>query len=121
MSGITDQYWNWNQLLDFIELGTVVPVVGRELLWTEIRGEPQDVYQHIATRLSTELDVGPPSHTTADPVSDVVQRYLATRQDPAWPYAVVFKLVRDLSSIEPPESLLKLAEIGFPLLVSTTF
>jgi len=112
----------WNQLLDFIDAGTVVPVLGRELLRTEIGGRQQDIYSYLASRLAIELGVEPPqADTPGDPVSQVAHRYLATRQDPAWPYAVVFRLVKQLAGVEPPSALRKLAEIGFPLLISTTF
>ena len=51
MTGGTDRHWN--QLLDYIEAGRVVPVLGRELLWTEIKGKRQNVYSERRKSVAT--------------------------------------------------------------------
>jgi hypothetical protein len=49
---MTAEDWQWNQLLDYIEEGLVIPVVGRELLWATIAGGIRYVPEHLA-RLAT--------------------------------------------------------------------
>jgi hypothetical protein len=51
--------WLWNQLLDYIEEGLVIPVVGRELLWSNIADELRYVPAHLAREFASRAGIEP--------------------------------------------------------------
>lgn len=109
----------WDQLLPLLEEKRVIPVVGRDLLTIEVDGRPVDLYEHLARRLATRLELPGPAPAT---LNELACRYLADRR----PLEEIYPaLKRELGPLEQgalPEPLLKLAEIGwFKLYVSTTF
>jgi hypothetical protein len=117
-----DVDWQWNQLLDYIESGQVVPVVGRDLLWTTREGHRQHMPFSVACQLATRAGVDPPEPSDADPINVVVERFLAVpKRGRNWPYTAVSQLARELDAVDPPESLRKLAQVPFRLFVSTTW
>lgn len=116
-----DARWQWNRLLDHVEHYRVVPVVGRELLHTEIDGQVQHVPTYLAKRIADYCGLDWSPDPTADPISSVVQHYLTLhRDDVTWPYTYLHKLVRELDRTPVPPALKKLAGIPFPLFISTT-
>ncbi len=118
-----DREWQWNQLLDYIEAGLVVPVVGRELLWTDIDGERRYVPAYLARKFCARSSVtwGEDLDDDADPLGSVVQRFLSNNsRNRSWPYTFVSQLTRELESTPPPAAFIKLAQIPFALFVSTT-
>ena len=58
----------WDQLLQFIEEGRVVPIVGQDLLVCEIDGQTTLLYPYLAAQLADYLGVpaDPPSPRFAD-------------------------------------------------------
>ena len=122
MSDEVDLDWRWNQLLDYIEAGLVIPIVGRELLWTEVGDTPTYVPDYLAQQLSARA--GLPNDTkaddTTDPIGPVVERYLRSHAGRNWPYIAFSRLTRELEDTPWPSAFTKLAELPFWLYVSAT-
>src|SRR5688572_6108537 len=98
----------WHQLLDCIEAGIVVPVVGRELLWTTIDSQKQYVPALLARELAGHLGLTVPEDAGADPVNAVVHAFLKEdRKTRHWPYVKIAALTAELNKMPVPESLLK--------------
>ena len=122
-AGLCSEFKNyqWGQLLLNIANGTVVPVIGPELLTIEHQGREVNLYRYVAEQLANELELDI-SLSEDDSVSDVVTHYMSrpnsTRGDV---YYVIWSILRGLKCA-PPKPLTQLAEIeGFRLFISTTF
>ena len=116
-----DVEWKWNQLLDYIEAGLVVPLVGRELLWTTIDGEARSVPAYLARKLAERARMEWTGSGDPDPINSVVQQILASGTTKRhWHYTSLSQLLKDLEPTAPPAAFLKLAELPFRLFVSTT-
>ncbi len=111
----------WDDLLSFIEERRVIPIVGPELLKITSGDRPQLLYDVLAERLATRLNVDShelPEHYT---LNDVVCRFLANRGRREEAYVRLRGVLKDLE-VEPPAALRQLAAItDFDLFVSTTF
>jgi hypothetical protein len=112
---------DWETLISSIELSSVVPVLGPELLVVPDGDRQVPLYRLIAERLAARLDLKPQWRDGAE-LNDTVCCYLDTN-----PRAVVEDLYSEINSIlrtlelAPPDSLIKLADIaGFDLFVTTT-
>jgi hypothetical protein len=73
----------WDLLLDSIDSGSVVPIVGRDLLTTS-PDAPETLYDVIATRLAKKLQVPPEvaATTTTSPLNAVASHYILGGGDP---------------------------------------
>ncbi len=111
----------WDDLLSFIEERRVIPIVGPELLKVTSGDRTQLLYDVLAERLATRLNVDShelPEHYT---LNDVVCRFLTNRGRREEAYVRLRGVLKDLE-IEPPPALRQLAAItDFDLFVSTTF
>jgi hypothetical protein len=47
----------WEQLLDFIEDGRVIPIIGPELLMLDINGKMTSLYTYLAEQLAGRLQI----------------------------------------------------------------
>lgn len=122
---MNDDSKQWSKLLQSIAKGVVIPIVGRDLLLVEIEGKSQLLYEYLAKRLATELEVedcGPCSS-----IDQVVAAYLnASRRNSRDDVNVkTFEILSDLrdaqGQLPVPEPLRKLAAIEpLRLFVSTT-
>ena len=119
---------DWDKLLINIEAGTVIPIIGRDLLYVSPDGKEQPVllYNYIATRLLEELGKDVPQiskepladHTLNDAVG-ICMRHGRNHFDICYSILEVLKQVSDWPA---PVPLQQLAEItDFQLFVSTTF
>ena len=111
----------WDQLLQFIDEGRVIPVLGPELLRVEINGQNVLLYHYLAERLAQRLQLTPEPEDT---LNAVVCRYLAQDRDNQREdiYPALKQAMPPLSEFKLPESLLKLAAIQpFKLFVTTCF
>jgi hypothetical protein len=119
---------DWDKLLINIEAGTVIPIIGRDLLYVSPDGKKQPVllYNYIATRLLEELGKEVPQlsrepttdHTLNDAVG-ICMRHGRNHFDICYSILEVLKQVSDWPA---PVPLRQLAEItDFQLFVSTTF
>ncbi|MEW6266584.1 MAG: toll/interleukin-1 receptor domain-containing protein [Thermodesulfobacteriota bacterium] len=116
----SDQYF-WDDLIQFIEEKSVIPIIGPELLTLEIDGRTTTVYQHLGGLLADSLRVprdGLPAEFT---LSDVILAYLGT---PGSRREFMYRRMRSILTDTPlptPEPLRRLAGIGaFNLFVTTT-
>lgn len=112
----------WDELLDTIEDGKVVPVLGHELLEATVDGVPTTLQQLLAARLVTArgLNVELRRHfELADAVAAMLEQ---PRVRPDDSYPQVNRLMRALAPPFPlPDALLKLAAIRpLDLFVTTT-
>lgn len=111
----------WDELLQLVEEGRVVPIVGRDLLQVTIDGEQVFLDRWLAGQLADALGVTP-EDTTRTSLNTVASQYLAQGGEPEKIYNRVHKLLRSRTDIPIPPPLEKLAGIGpFKLFVSTTF
>ena len=111
----------WERLLQYIEDGTVIPVVGQELLTIDKGGIAVPFYDELALRLAERLTVTFPAAAPREPLNWVTSRFLEGGGEPERIYSELQRIVRKLGSLTPSPSLQKLASIEpFRLFVSTT-
>jgi hypothetical protein len=114
---------DWNKLLSSVEEGSVIPIIGQDLLLVTPEGasSPIPLYRFIAERLVDEFSFPPDFLSTRTTLSDVVCRCLEDGMDS---YDIRHGIlgVVNKAAFAPPEPLCHLAEIsGFNLFVSITF
>jgi hypothetical protein len=111
----------WDNLLDSIQEGTVVPVIGSELV-TVREGEvdvPLDRW--LARRLAADLGLSTAELPEGFALNEVVSLHLRRRGEREELYPRIHRMLRD-AALAPSEPLLALARIpGFNLFVSLTF
>jgi hypothetical protein len=102
----------WEDLLDYIEQGTVAPIIGHELIEAEYEGHRVSLQQLLAERLAEREKVSV-AWTRHFELNDAVCAYLARPQ--AKLAGLSDRLASMLQSLSPPfpipEPLLQLAEI----------
>ena len=109
----------WEQLLEFIEDGRVIPVIGPELLMLDINGKPTLLYCYLAERLANRLQI---SSEPSDTLNAVACRYLSQGGQREDLYPELKRAMPPLPEIKLPEALVKLAEIRpLNLFVTTSF
>jgi len=111
----------WDDLLSFIEERRVIPIVGPELLQVSTERGPRLLYDWLADKLATRLNVDVTALPQPYTLNDVVCWFLAARGRREEAYVRVRSILKD-ATFEPPEALRRLAAItDFDLFVSTTF
>jgi hypothetical protein len=110
----------WEPLLELIEEGHVVPILGEELLQIVVDGRVCRLHDVLAARVAEALGV--PAQP-GDTLNTVAGHFVGRGGDLQSIYPTLKALSRDLlRKIRPPDSLLKLAAIrDFRLFVTTTF
>lgn len=111
----------WDNLLDFIQDRTVVPVIGSELVTVREGDQDVSIYRWLAQRLASDLRL-PTAELPQDfDLNDVVSLHLRLRGEREELYAQIHRMLRN-AALTPPEPLRALAGIpGFDLFVSLTF
>lgn len=111
----------WEQLLQLIEAGRVIPIVGRDLLTVELDGQRVLLHRWLARELAAALQLGA-ADVNLNSLNAVACAYLATIPEPEPIYHHLHRLLRTRRDIPIPEPLKQLASIRpFKLFVSTTF
>jgi hypothetical protein len=111
----------WDNLLDYIQDRTVVPVIGAELV--TVRQDDRDVplYRWIARRLAGDLKLPLEELPESFDLNDVVSMHLRRRGEREELYAQIHRMLRN-AALTPSEPLRALAGIpGFDLFISLTF
>lgn len=115
----------WDNLLDLIEEGCVIPVVGANLLAHRVDGEVLGFQERLAHSLAKRLRLAQiDTPTRQDPtLNDVVCAYLAQGGRLSDVYPTLKRITEQEEKALPiPESLLQLAEVSpLKLFVTTTF
>src|SRR6266571_6371814 len=111
----------WEDLLSFIEERRVIPIIGPELLQVETDTGPRLLYEWVAEKLATRLNVDTSELPQPYTLNDVVCWFLASRGRREEAYTRVRSIFRD-ANFAPPLALRQLAQItDFDLFVTTTF
>lgn len=111
----------WDQLLQVVEEGHVIPVVGPDLLTVRLDGRDLPLYSYLATRLQQFLGIAEPPTEDLD-LNTVACRFLAKGNPVENLYPALKSVMPGVGEIPIPEPLLKLAAITpFQLFVTTTF
>lgn len=111
---------DWDILLDEIDEGEVIPVIGQDLLTLEQGGHRTDANLDFARQLRELLELDPEGEATS--VAAVAAEYVRRGKSRGDVYDSLEWLVRNASAAPSPESLCKLAEITpFRVFVTTNF
>src|SRR5580704_421371 len=111
----------WDDLLSFIEERRVIPIVGPELLQVATDRGPRLLYDWVAEKLASRLNVDVTSLPQPYTLNDVVCWFLAARGRREEAYVRVRSILKD-ANFETPLALRQLAGItDFDLFVTTTF
>ncbi|HYN20591.1 MAG TPA: toll/interleukin-1 receptor domain-containing protein [Thermoanaerobaculia bacterium] len=111
----------WDQLLQFIEEGRVVPIVGPDLLVADVGGQPVQLYSYLAERLAEYLEVPKDDLPAVGALNEVACRFLSQNGQIEDIYSGIKRVFPDRESFPLPASLRQLAEIRpFKLFVTTS-
>ena len=111
----------WDNLLDYIQDRTVIPVIGPELVTVQQDGRDMPLYRWIARRLAGDLKLLTAELPDDFDLNDVVSMHLRRRGEREELYAQIHRMLRN-AALKPSESLRALAGIpGFDLFISLTF
>src|SRR5215210_9407866 len=111
----------WDQLLQFIEDGRVVPIIGPDLLVADVNGHPVQLYTWLAERLAEYLEVPGDGLPATGALHEVACRFLSQNGQIEDIYSGLKRVFPSRESFPLPAPLLQLAEIRpFKLFVTTT-
>ncbi|MEA2560151.1 MAG: hypothetical protein QOH06_1655 [Acidobacteriota bacterium] len=111
----------WDNLLDYIQDRTVIPVIGPELVTVREGDGDVPLYRWIAQRLTADLNLPTAELPAGFDLNDVVSMHLRRRGEREELYAQIHRMLRK-AELTPSEPLRALAGIpGFDLFVSLTF
>lgn len=111
----------WNNLLDYIQDRTVIPVIGPELVTVREGDRDVPLYRWLAQRLAADLELPTAELGEGFGLNDVVSMHLRRRGEREELYAQLHRMLRNAAPTPSP-SLRALAGIpGFDLFVSLTF
>jgi len=121
---VAASFWNddiWNELLDYLEDGRVIPIVGPDLLLVKDGDTPILLDRYLARELAARCNLST-DHLGSEPtLNGVVCQLLQSDRTASKPYSKIRDILKK-SSFAPPRPLRRLAEIThFNLFVSTTF
>jgi len=112
----------WDQLLQFIAEGRVVPIVGQDLLEAPVDGRLVALYSYLAERLAEYLEVPGDGLSAAGALHEVACRYLSRNGQIEDLYSGLAQVFPTRERFPLPEPLLELSRIQpFKLFVTTTF
>jgi hypothetical protein len=132
-AGSSSSDWDdfWDLLLPWVEDGSVIPIVGQDLLALELDGVRVSLDTYLAERLAQALGQGPPSPAADEPplaepltLNRVIYRFLKQKRPIERIYVALAELLKEegANAIPVPQPLLQLADIDpFRIFVTTTF
>ena len=111
----------WDDLLDYIEEGRVVPVVGPELVVVRDGSRDVALLHWVGDRLARQLRIPVEESPDGRDLNEVVARFVQGGGRRVDLYKRIHSLLKD-APLEPPQALLDLAAVdGFDLFVTLTF
>ena len=111
----------WDDLLNYIEERRVIPIIGPDLLRVQTDRGLMPLYEWLAGKLATRLQVDAALLPQPLTLNDVVCSYLGQRGRREEAYTRLRSIMRE-NEFEPPAVLRQLAQItDFNLFVTTTF
>jgi hypothetical protein len=111
----------WDDLLNYIEERRVIPIVGPDLLRVQTDRGLMPLYEWLAGKLASRLQVDASLLPQPLTLNDVVCSYLGQRGRREEAYTRLRSILRE-NEFEPPAVLRQLAQItDFDLFVTTTF
>jgi len=111
---------DWEDLLENIEEGLVIPIIGQDLISVKIDGEDRPFYPYVAKRLAERLHLPDDEGSAGRTLNDVVLEALAHDMHPLDIYPHIRRILN--REFEPSPALCALAQIDhFDLFVSLTF
>jgi hypothetical protein len=111
---------HWDNLLDYIDLGTVIPIVGADLLVAQTETGPVSVYEYLARTLAERTGVSVEECAGGEGLNHVIYQCIErqTRREDVYPK--IGQILREMK-LPLPEPLLQLAGIRhFKLFITTT-
>ena len=103
----------WDNLLDYIQDRTVIPVIGPELVTVREGDRDVPLYRWVAERLAADLALPAAELAEGFDLNDVVSLHLRRRGEREELYARIHRMLRN-AALTPPEPLRALAGIpGF--------
>jgi hypothetical protein len=112
----------WERAIERLEEGSVVPILGPDLLEVVHEGRKSLFYPLVATRLAGFLGVAGGDLPRGRELEEVARRYLSSSDDVQEIYRCLRVVFHELDALATPEPLLKLARIPeLDLFVTTTF
>ena len=112
----------WDQLLQLMAEGHVVPIVGRDLLKVRIQDRDALLYPLLAQRLAAYFSVPANDLPEGDELNTIVCRYIETGNRIEDVYTALKIVMPAGNELSTPSALAKLASIApFKLFVTTTF
>ncbi len=111
----------WDNLVDYIEDRSVVPIIGPELVTVREGEADVPLYRWLAQRLAAELGLPPAELRAGFNLNDIVSLHVRRRGEREELYARIHRMLRH-AALTPPAALRALAGIPrFDLIVSLTF
>src|SRR3954447_26841293 len=98
----------WDNLLDYIQDRTVIPVIGPELVTVREGDRDVPLYRWVAQRLAADLKLPTAELPEGFDLNDVVSMHQRRRGDRVELYAQIQRMLRN-APLTPPEPLLALA------------
>lgn len=110
---------HWDDLLDFIEQGKVLPIVGDGAVTYGDDNRP--LHPALAEQLATRLEIARDRLPAVPTISDVVQEHLKRNGERNLVYSRLHRILRE-PTLTPGKALRDLAAVeGFRLFLTTTF
>lgn len=109
----------WDDLLDFIEQGKVIPIIGEGAVTFGVDDQP--LYPWLAARLAERLEIPAERLGDAPTISRVVQEHLKRNGERNLIYSRLHRILKD-PALTPGSTLRSIAQLdAFKLILSTSF
>lgn len=110
----------WDEVLLYVEHGSVIPILGPDLLQVEVDGQPMLLDRFVATQLAAKFSLPIADWKEEPALNRVICELLGSRRRESV-YAAIFGIMQK-ANFATPKPLQQLAEIRhFQLFVTTTY
>jgi hypothetical protein len=113
---------DWDFVLECVDEGTAVPIIGPELMQVTVDGRNEQLYTYLAERLAEAFALPSPSTPGDPPLASAVARFIREGGEPRQVYATLKRSFPPPDRILAGEPLRQLVRISpLRLFVTTTF